>query len=69
MALTANNTVDEWLADPVGGDLIRGLLAERGVPEAMLNPVRSVPLQQVVALSGGMVSQDTVDMLVAKVSG
>ena len=69
MALTANNTVDEWLADPVGGGLIRGLLAERGMPESMLNPVRSVPLQQVVALSGGMVSQQIVDDLVAKVSG
>jgi hypothetical protein len=35
----------------------------------MLAPVRTIPLEQVVALSGGMVSQEIVDDLVAKVSG
>ena len=69
MALTAQSTVNEWLEDPVGGALIRDLMSQRGVPEAMLAPVRTIPLEQVVALSGGMVSQEIGDDLVAKVSG
>ena len=49
MALTAQSTVNEWLEDPVGGALIRDLMSQRGVPEAMLAPVRSIPLEQVLA--------------------
>ncbi|GGA75307.1 hypothetical protein GCM10011490_27590 [Pseudoclavibacter endophyticus] len=64
--LTANNTISEWLDHPVGGELVRGLLAQSGVDEDKLAPVRGLPLQQLVALSQGRLAQDVIDDLVLR---
>lgn len=64
MALTANSTINEWLSDPKGGDLLRGLLAASGTDEGMLGPVLGLPLQQLVAMSQGQMPQSVVDGLV-----
>ena len=63
-ALTAHSTVGEWLAHPIGGELVRRLLTRTGVNEAELAPVRALPLQQLVSLSRGSLPQSTIDALV-----
>jgi NAD(P)-dependent dehydrogenase (short-subunit alcohol dehydrogenase family) len=68
-ALTANSTIGEWLEHPVGGEMVRGLLAASGASEETLAPVKGLPLQQLVALSQGQMPQSVVDDLVLKVNG
>ena len=67
--LTAHSTIGEWLAHPEGAPLIQGLLAQAGVGEEMLAPVRGLPLQQLVALSQGQLPQSVVDDFVLRVNG
>ena len=62
--LTANSTIAEWLDHPTGGASIRELLAQAGVDADTLEPVRSLPLQQLVPLSQGKLPQEVVDALV-----
>ncbi|MFD4420963.1 SDR family NAD(P)-dependent oxidoreductase [Agromyces sp. NPDC058484] len=62
--LTANSTIGDWLDSQNGGPLIQGLLAQAGVPVETLAPVRGLPLQQLVALSQGKLSQSVIDGLV-----
>jgi NAD(P)-dependent dehydrogenase (short-subunit alcohol dehydrogenase family) len=62
--LTASSTVGSWLDHPVGGDLLRTLLSKGGSDESSLTQVRGLPLQQLVVLSQGAITQDVVDDLV-----
>ncbi|MFD9135280.1 SDR family NAD(P)-dependent oxidoreductase [Streptomyces bottropensis] len=62
--LTAHSTIDAWLTHPKGAPLIEALLRQAGVPQEMLAPVRTLPLQQLVAASQGQLSQAVVDDLV-----
>ena len=64
--LTDRSTVGAWLKHPVGGPLIRQMLAEAGVDEKVLTPVKLLPLKNLVAMSGGQMQQSVVDDLVAK---
>lgn len=67
--LTASSTIDQWLGHPEGGPVLRGFLAQAGTDEAALGPARSMPLQQLVALSQGALPQAAVDDLVRRVNG
>jgi NAD(P)-dependent dehydrogenase (short-subunit alcohol dehydrogenase family) len=67
--LTGKSSVGEWLKHPVGGPLLRELLAQGGQDEKALAPVRLFPLQRLVALSKGQFPQAMVDEMVAKVNG
>ncbi len=67
--LTAKSSVGAWLDHPVGGALIREMLASAGQDEKALRPVRLFPLQKLVALSGGAMPQEVVDGLVARANG
>lgn len=67
--LTASSTIGEWLTDPAGGPLVRGLLAQTGASEEMLAPVKGLPLQQLVALSQGQLPQSVLDDLVIQANG
>ena len=67
--LTANSSIAAWLDHPVGGDLVRGLLAQTGASEEMLAPIRALPLQQLVAMSQGQLPQSVVDDLVLQANG
>lgn len=62
--LTAAATIGQWLDHPKGGPLVRGLLMQSGANEEMLAPMRGLPLQQLVAASGGQMPQSVVDDLV-----
>jgi NAD(P)-dependent dehydrogenase (short-subunit alcohol dehydrogenase family) len=66
--LTAASTIGEWLDHPAGGPLVRGLLEQTGAKAEMLAPLRSLPLQQLVAVSGGQMPQSVVDDLVLAVN-
>jgi len=63
--LSDRSTVGAWLKHPVGGVLIRKMLAEGGVDEKVLTPVKLLPLKNLVAMSGGQMQQSVVDELVA----
>lgn len=64
--LTAKSSVGDWLKHPVGGPLLRELLAQGGRDESVLRPVRMFSLQRLVAMSQGMLTQETVDDMVAR---
>lgn len=67
--LTAASTIGTWLDDPAGGPLISGLLARAGVGVEMLDPIKGLPLQQMVPLSQGRLPQAVVDDMVRQVNG
>ncbi|RLK52942.1 SDR family NAD(P)-dependent oxidoreductase [Microbacterium telephonicum] len=67
--LTATSTIGEWLDSEVGGPLIGGLLAASGATAETLAPLRSLPLQQLVAMSQGQMPQSVVDDLVRAANG
>jgi len=64
MALTAHSTIGDWLNDPTGGPIIRGLFEQTGADPELLTPVLGLPLQQLVAMSQGAMPQSVVDDLV-----
>lgn len=67
--LTGASSIETWLNDPVGGPLLRGFLAQGGQDESSLAPVKTFPLQQLVALSQGQVPQSVIDGLVLNANG
>ena len=67
--LTASSSIRQWLEHPVGGALVRGLLSQAGAGEEMLDPIKGLPLQQLVALSQGQMPQSVIDELVLQVNG
>ena len=69
MALTAQSTIGEWMGDPTGGPLIRGLFQKTGADPELLTPVLGLPLQQLVAMSQGAMPQSVVDDLVRAANG
>ncbi|MFE6996159.1 SDR family NAD(P)-dependent oxidoreductase [Microbacterium sp. NPDC057659] len=69
MALTAHSTIGDWLNDPTGSELIKGLLAQSGGDPSQLTPVLGLPLQQLVVMSQGAMPQSVVDDLVRAANG
>jgi NAD(P)-dependent dehydrogenase (short-subunit alcohol dehydrogenase family) len=67
--ITGRSSIGEWLSHPVGGPLLRELLAQAGQDEQVLAPVRNFPLEQMVALSQGQMSQALIDDLVRRANG
>ncbi|MFT4212289.1 MAG: SDR family oxidoreductase [Microbacterium sp.] len=67
--LTASSSIGDWLEHPVGGELVRGLLAQSGASEETLAPIKGLPLQQLVALSQGQLPQSVIDDLVRSANG
>ncbi|MGQ7351704.1 SDR family NAD(P)-dependent oxidoreductase [Quadrisphaera oryzae] len=55
-----------WLDHPSGGPLLRELLAAGGQDETALAPVRLLPLERLVALSGGRLPAEAVADLVRR---
>ena len=69
MPLTGKSSIETWLNDPVGGPILRGFLAQGGQDDSSLAPIKTFPLQQLVALSQGQVSQAVIDELVKQANG
>jgi hypothetical protein len=62
--LTGDTTIGEWLEHPVGGALLRGLLAQTGTSAESVAPLRTVPLRRLVALSQGAMLESAIDTMV-----
>ncbi|MGV8880568.1 MAG: SDR family NAD(P)-dependent oxidoreductase [Rhodoglobus sp.] len=62
--LTGRTSIEEWLAHPVGGPLLTGMLAQGGQDASSLDPVKSFPLDRLVGLSQGKLPQAAIDGLV-----
>lgn len=62
--LTSHDTVERWLADPVGGAAFRAMLERGGQDEESLKPVQRMTLRALVELGGDSFPQEAVDALV-----
>ncbi len=67
--VSATSPVGDWLAHPEGGPLLRELLAQAGMDESVLAPVRGLPLQTLADMSQGQMPQSVVDDLVLRANG
>ena len=64
--LTGDDSIKTWLDHPVGGPIIRDLLAQAGQNPDVLKPVQRLAIKRLVKLSKGQFSQQMVDDLVAR---
>lgn len=64
--LTGDSSIKTWLEDPIGGPIIRDLLAQSGQDADVLRTVQRLALKRLVKLSKGQFSQELVDELVAR---
>lgn len=65
--LTRDSSIGAWLDHPVGGPVIRELLAQAGQTPEALAPVRPLAIKQLVAMSRGAMTDEMVDGLVQRV--
>ena len=65
-ALTAKSSIGAWLKHPVGGPILRDLLAQGGQTESALAPVKLFSLERVASMSGGRMSQELIDDMVRR---
>jgi NAD(P)-dependent dehydrogenase (short-subunit alcohol dehydrogenase family) len=66
--LTGASTIQTWLDHPVGGPVLRGMLAQGGQTAEALTPIAGLPISNLVAMSGGAFPQEALDALVAEVN-
>lgn len=64
--LTGDDSIKTWLEHPVGGPIIRDLLAQSGQNPDVMKPVQRLAIKRLVKLSKGQFSQQMVDDLVAR---
>lgn len=65
--LSGDSSIRTWLEDPVGGPIIRDLLAQSGQDADVLRPVHRLALKRLVSLSKGAFTQQMIDELVQRV--
>lgn len=65
--LSGDSSVGAWLDHPVGGPIIRDLLAKAGQSPAALRPVRRLAIKRLVKLSKGSFTDAMLDELVRRV--
>ncbi|POH63717.1 MULTISPECIES: SDR family NAD(P)-dependent oxidoreductase [Cryobacterium] len=66
--LTADSSVGSWLDDPIGGPILRDLLAQGGQSADALRPVRKLAIKRLVKLSKGQFPPELIDDLVRRVA-
>ncbi|MFF1632480.1 SDR family NAD(P)-dependent oxidoreductase [Leifsonia sp. NPDC058248] len=66
--LSGDSSIANWLEDPVGGPIMRDLLAQSGQDADVLRPVRKLALKRLVQLSRGAFTQEMIDELVRRVA-
>lgn len=64
--LTGDDSIRTWLDHPVGGPIVRDMLAQAGQDPSVLRPVYRLALKRLIKLSKGRFSQQMVDDLVAR---
>jgi len=65
--LSGDSSIATWLDHPVGGPILRDLLAQSGQSADVFRPVRRLAIKRLVKLSKGQFTQEMIDDLVAKV--
>jgi hypothetical protein len=63
-SLSRNSTIGDWLDSPIGGPIIGELLKASGQNAEVMAPVRPLPLKNLVAMSGGAMTDEMIDGLV-----
>ena len=64
--LSAKSSIGDWLAHPVGGQILREALAAGGQSESALKPVKFFSLQRVASMSKGMMTDAMIADWVAR---
>lgn len=64
--LTGDTSIANWLADPVGGPILRDMLAQGGQSADVFRPVKRLAIKRLVGMSKGAFSQETLDELVRR---
>jgi len=64
--LTGDDSIRTWLAHPVGGPILRDILAQAGQDPDVLKPVSRLAIKRLVKLSKGQFSQEFLDELVRR---
>jgi NAD(P)-dependent dehydrogenase (short-subunit alcohol dehydrogenase family) len=64
--LTGDSSIGTWLDDPIGGPIMRELLAQAGQDAGVLKPVRRLALKRLIKLSKGQFSEAMVTDLVTR---
>jgi hypothetical protein len=64
--LTVKDSVGTWLKHPVGGPLIRDALAQAGVSESVLGPVKLFSVETVAGMAGDRIPPGAIDELVKR---
>lgn len=65
--LSGDSSIATWLEHPVGGPIMRDLLAQSGQDADVLRPVRRLALKRLVTLSKGQFTKEMIDELVQRV--
>ena len=66
--LTGDSSIAAWIDHPVGGPVIRELLAQSGQTTDVFRPVRKLALKRLIKLSKGQFTQQIIDGMVAQVA-
>ncbi|MBT2517110.1 SDR family NAD(P)-dependent oxidoreductase [Streptomyces sp. ISL-90] len=64
--LSGDSSIGTWLDHPVGGPILRDLLAQAGQNAEVMRPVRRLAIKRLVKLSRGSFTQEQVDELVRR---
>lgn len=67
--LSAQSTVQEWLSDPLGHAALGRLLAQTGAGPNAFDSAQELTLEQLIPLSGGAFTAQTIADLVEEVGG
>ena len=67
-ALSGDSSIETWLADPVGGAVLRDMLAQNGQSADAFRPVKKFAIKRLIKLSQGAFTQEMLDGLIAKVA-
>jgi NAD(P)-dependent dehydrogenase (short-subunit alcohol dehydrogenase family) len=65
--LGGDSSISTWLDDPIGGPIMRDMLAKGGQDASVLKPVRRLSLKRLVQMSRGMFTTEMIDDLVRRV--
>lgn len=65
--LSGDSSIGTWIDHPVGGPIIRDMLAGGGQSVEALRPVRRLAIKRLITLSKGQFTQEMIDGLLARV--
>jgi NAD(P)-dependent dehydrogenase (short-subunit alcohol dehydrogenase family) len=64
--LTGDSSIATWLDDPVGGAILRGMLAQSGQSADVFKPIKRLAIKRLVKMSRGAFTQEMLDDLVRR---